>query len=190
LDHAEELIGVKVIVGTVAVFFTADTHFRDPRRLRLDRRPFESIVSHDESLIRRWNDVVASADMVWHLGDFARGKAETITELLSVLNGAKHLIAGNGDRPETLCCPLWASVQHYAELMLDDHMLVLCHYPFRTWNKMGRGSLNLHGHSHGKLKPFPRQYDVGVDACGYVPVRLEQLLGLKVSRSSGLRARR
>ena len=44
---------------------------------------------------------------------------------------------------------------------------------------MGKGWLDLHGHSHGRLKPAPRQYDVGVDAQGYRPVTLETLLSTK-----------
>jgi calcineurin-like phosphoesterase family protein len=62
------------------------------------------------------------------------------------------------------------------EIPIDEHLLILCHYPFRTWNKMGKKAVNLHGHSHGKLKPLPRQYDVGVDARGLRPVTLSQLL--------------
>jgi calcineurin-like phosphoesterase family protein len=38
----------------------------------------------------------------------------------------------------------------------------------------------LHGHSHGKLKPMPRQFDIGVDAQDYAPVRLEDLLRSKI----------
>jgi hypothetical protein len=49
-------------------------------------------------------------------------------------------------------------------------------YPFRSWNAQGRGALNLHGHSHGRLKAMPRQYDVGVDAQDFAPVTLTQLL--------------
>ncbi|AUW42676.1 hypothetical protein CUJ84_Chr002318 [Rhizobium leguminosarum] len=41
---------------------------------------------------------------------------------------------------------------------------------------MGRKSNNQHGHSHGRLKPLPRQYDVGVDGQGLRPVALELLL--------------
>ena len=74
--------------------------------------------------------------------------------------------------------PGWASIADYAEIELDDRRLVLCHYPFRTWNGQGRGSLNLHGHSHGRLKPLPRQYDVGVDARGWRPVTMGELLGM------------
>jgi len=59
---------------------------------------------------------------------------------------------------------------------------VMCHYAFRTWKNMGRGWIDLHGHSHGKLKPQTRQYDVGVDAWNYRPVSLETVLGTRRRR--------
>lgn len=157
-------------------FFTSDTHFNDPRVLRLDRRPFASLIEHDEALIIRWNEVVAEHDEVWHLGDFARGGKASVEALLSRLNGRKHLVVGNNDGHETTTASGWESVQHYAELLIEGTMVILCHYPFRTWNHMGRKSLNLHGHSHGKLKPLTRQHDVGVDSWGFRPVAFSALL--------------
>jgi calcineurin-like phosphoesterase family protein len=44
---------------------------------------------------------------------------------------------------------------------------------------MGKGALNLHGHSHGRLKPMARQYDVGVDVCDYQPISLAMLAGAR-----------
>ena len=164
------------------LLFTSDTHFGDPRVLRIDRRPFTSVVEHDQALIANWNKVVGAGDQVWHLGDFARGGAAVIEELLLQLNGTKHLIAGNNDGPETIAASGWASVQHYRELTVDGQLLVLCHYPFRTWNRMGKRSINLHGHSHGRLTPMLRQYDVGVDPQGLRPVTLAEVLA---SRKSG-----
>ena len=72
----------------------------------------------------------------------------------------------------------------YVEIALDGVALVLCHYPFRSWNGMHRGAVNLHGHSHGRLKPLPRQFDVGVDVRDYRPVTLAQLQA-GVSRRGG-----
>jgi calcineurin-like phosphoesterase family protein len=69
----------------------------------------------------------------------------------------------------------WASVQPYAEIVVDGRLLVLCHYAFRTWRDMGRGAINLHGHSHGRLSPLPRQWDVGVDVWDFRPVTLEAI---------------
>jgi calcineurin-like phosphoesterase family protein len=48
---------------------------------------------------------------------------------------------------------------------------------------MAKGSINLHGHSHGRLKPMPRQFDVGVDAWGFRPVTLDELLSPQVRRA-------
>jgi calcineurin-like phosphoesterase family protein len=158
------------------LYFTSDTHFSDPRVLRIDRRPFSTILEHDEALIAHWNAIVGPHDVVWHLGDFARGGETAVDLLLSRLNGEKHLIIGNNDPPGTVMAAGWSSTQHYAELVLDGQLLVLCHYPFRTWNMMGKKSINFHGHSHGRLTPIPRQYDVGVDPQALKPATFEEIL--------------
>lgn len=161
----------------MTVFFTSDKHFGDPRILRIDRRPFPDLPTHDAALVAAWNAVVGPDDTVWHLGDFALGPPpERVAALLGDLRGHKHLIVGNNDGPATLAAPGWTSVAHYAETEVEGRRLVLCHYAFRTWNGLGRGAINLHGHSHGRLKPIPRQYDVGVDAQGLAPVTLDEIL--------------
>jgi calcineurin-like phosphoesterase family protein len=91
------------------------------------------------------------------------------------LTGRKHLIIGNTDGAPTTSLSGWTSVQHYAELELEGAFLVLCHYPLRSWNRMARGALQLHGHSHGRLKPLPRQIDVGVDVWEFRPVTLTEI---------------
>ena len=169
----------------MATFFTSDTHFGDAPRLRVDKRPFAMIGAMDRTIVERWNETLTPDDDIWHLGDFAFGpSAKRIAELLGALNGKKQLIIGNNDGPATIEQPGWASVQHYAEMTVEGKRVVLCHYPFRTWNKMGRGVVNLHGHSHGRLKPMPRQYDVGVDAWGYRPVTLQTILASRARRLS------
>ena len=162
----------------MTVFFTADTHFGHAGARALYRRPFDSVAAMDAAMEERWNAAVGPGDEVWHLGDFALRMAEgAMAALLERLHGRKHLVTGNNDGAATLRLPGWASVLPYAELVLEGRGLVLCHYAFRTWRNMGRGWLNLHGHSHGKLKPMPRQHDVGVDARGFRPVTLSDLLG-------------
>ena len=146
----------------------------------------------DEALVARWNEVVAADDAVWHLGDFAvRVRPERAADLLAALNGTKHLIGGNNDPPAIRALTGWASVGDYAEIEVDGRRLVLCHYPLRAWNGQHRGSLQLHGHSHGRLKPLPRQFDVGVDAREFRPVTLAGLTagqpGSRVNSSSGRR---
>lgn len=161
----------------MTVWFTADTHFGHAGAMGRFKRPFASVADMDEALIQRWNDTVDAYDDVWHLGDFAyRLAAERVRAVLARLNGARiHLVVGNNDGPDIVKMPEWASVQAYAELELEGVRLVLCHYPFRTWNGMYKGAYNLHGHSHGQLAGMTRQVDVGVDVWDFRPITLGQL---------------
>jgi len=129
-------------------------------------------------MIECWNSVVGREDQVWHLGDFAvRQRPERVAVLLTTLHGRKHLITGNNDDAAVTGSAGWDTVQAYGEVSVDGRHLVLCHYSFRTWHNSGKGWINLHGHSHGRLKPLPRQFDVGVDVWGFRPVELAELLG-------------
>jgi calcineurin-like phosphoesterase family protein len=161
----------------MSVYFTSDHHFGHSGARSLYRRPFDSVADMDRQMIARWNSVVKPQDEVWHLGDFAvRQARDRVGSLLNDLHGRKHLIAGNNDDAAVTDCAGWKSVQSYAEVTVDETRLVLCHYPFRTWRDMGRGWINLHGHSHGRLKPQPRQFDVGVDVWDFRPVQLLELV--------------
>ena len=159
----------------MAVYFTSDTHFGDHRTINIWKRPFASVVEMDAALLEGWNGAVGPEDEVWHLGDFAR-RARDVPALLERLNGHKRLVRGNNDPPETAAAQGWASVHDYVELELEGAKLVLCHYPFRSWNGQHRGVRNLHGHSHGRLKPMARQHDVGVDVWPWRPVTLGEIL--------------
>jgi len=159
----------------VALFFTSDSHFGDHRTLNIWKRPFGSVAEMDAALLAGWNEAVGRADEVWHLGDFARTTAD-VPGLLARLNGVKHLVRGNNDPAGTVAAEGWSSVQDYAELDVEGRKLVLCHYPFRSWNGQHKGALNLHGHSHGRLKPMPQQVDVGVDVWAWRPVTLAEML--------------
>ena len=161
----------------MAVFFTSDTHFGHAGALSRFRRPFASVTDMDAAMAANWNATVGPDDDVWHLGDFAlHRKPDEMAALLERLHGTKHLITGNNDGPATRTLPGWASVQDYAELLLGERRLILCHYAFRTWNGMYKGALNLHGHSHGQLKGMTRQYDVGVDVWNFRPVTVDEIL--------------
>ena len=158
---------------TMTVFFTSDTHFGDTRILRAARRPFKTIAAHDDEIVARWQATIGDDDEVWHLGDVAPGwDATRLDALLARLPGRKHLVTGNNDDDVTRKHPAWASVRDYAELEIDGLLCILCHYPLRTWNRIGKGAIDLHGHSHAMLKPMTRQYDVGVDAWDFTPVTL------------------
>jgi calcineurin-like phosphoesterase family protein len=161
----------------MAIFFTSDTHFGHGGALGLYRRPFASVVEMNDVLVERWNETVGADDVLWHLGDFAiRQRPAVVADLLARLRGRKHLVTGNNDPSATTELNAWESVQPYIEISIGSVSLVLCHYPFRSWRGMSKGWVNLHGHSHGRLKPQPRQFDVGVDVWSFRPVSLDEIL--------------
>jgi len=162
----------------MTVHFTADTHFGHAGARALYRRPFPTVAAMDDAMVARWNGAVAPHDTVWHLGDFAVRHPDPAA-MLAALHGQKHLVTGNNDGAAITALPGWASVVPYMELQVDGTALVLCHYAFRTWRGMGKGAINLHGHSHGRLRPQTRQVDVGVDVWEFRPVTLDQIKGTR-----------
>lgn len=165
------------------IWFISDTHFGHTNIIKYDKRPFASITEHDEALIENWNALVKRGDLVYHLGDFAFYKSvEQVERVLSVLNGQIHHVYGNHDRQQVNAAKGWASQQHYKEIKVNigeprKKKIVLCHYPFMTWNAAHHGSWHLHGHCHGNLQPSSTtRIDVGVPCWNYRPVSLDQIV--------------
>ena len=158
------------------LFFTADTHFGHAGARALYRRPFVSVAAMDSAMISAWNARVEPGDTVWFLGDFAVRHPDPAS-VLALLHGTKHLVFGNNDPAAVRALPGWASVNGLMELTVDTVPLMLCHYALRSWPGQSKGALNLHGHSHGRLKRMAGQFDVGVDAQGFRPVTLAEIRG-------------
>ena len=155
-------------------FFTSDLHLGHANIIKYCNRPFVSVEEMDSTMIANWNGRVGQNDDIYVLGDFAMGKT-AVPQLLSRLNGRKHLIWGNHDSKQTRELPQWESSQPYLEINLDKTHIVLCHYAMKVWNRSHRGSLMLYGHSHNTLPGSDQSCDVGVDAFNFVPVTLTEI---------------
>ena len=151
-------------------FFTADQHFGGVGNATKYRSGFDSADHMNEVLIAAWNErVPKDGGHVFCLGDFSTTNAKNTGEILERLNGRKYLVIGNHDKGINVANrDLFEWVKPYHEqkvdLGSDRHTLIMCHYAFRSWNKMHYGSWNLHGHSHNNLPRIPAQLDVGVDS--------------------------
>ena len=167
------------------IFFTADTHF-DHSRIILPTyadRPYSSIEDMNEAFIENWNAVVKRGDFVFHLGDFGlwrNGKenagGKVLKAIFNRLNGQKSLVIGNHDRPKETQTLGWIRPpQHFMELKVKSHRLVLSHYGLRVWPGMRKGAIHLYGHSHDRLPGLGNSLDVGVDSWNYRPVTLSEI---------------
>lgn len=158
------------------VWFTSDTHFNHRNIIQYSNRPYRTIEDMNEGLIESWNARVKPNDEIYHLGDFALGKSDTIEPLLKRLNGCKYLIVGNHDGAATTRAQGWNRVRHYDEIRIGGQLIVLCHYAMRVWCKSHRGSWHLYGHSHGSLPDIGgKTIDVGVDVQNYEPISFDEV---------------
>lgn len=79
------------------IYFVSYTHFNHKNIIDYCNRPFNSVDEMNNVLIQNWNATVSNNDIIYHLGDFALGRKDTIMEITSNLNGKKYLIRGNHD---------------------------------------------------------------------------------------------
>jgi calcineurin-like phosphoesterase family protein len=162
-------------------FFTSDTHFGHTRIIEYQKRPFENVQQMDDKLIAKWNALVRTDDVVYHLGDFSLGDEAHTRKVLKRLNGRKYLVLGNHDNGLRSKWPhlrgFFVEVGDYLEVTVGGQHIVLSHYPMISWHKIARGAWMLHGHCHHNLTyPFRgRIADVGVDGWEYAPVSLARL---------------
>lgn len=162
-------------------WFTSDPHFGHANIIIHCNRPFRDINSMDAQLIMNWNGVVDHEDTVYVLGDFTLKHSARM--YFSQLKGKIFIVPGCHDywldhnttglyslseHPITILPPLY-------NLRLNGYTAVLCHYALRVWYKSHYGSYQLHGHSHGRLPPVGRQYDVGVDHNEFYPITFESI---------------
>lgn len=163
------------------IYFTSDLHIGHKNIVnkvstwedKTSCRDFNDVETMDYNIIYNINNVVEQSDTLYMLGDFAWcNNYEQIVNYRSrlVCNNI-HLILGNHDKlidkykKKLLEWDIFESIDHYKEITIDDTKVVMSHYAMRVWNKSHKGSIMLHGHSHGNLKPYNnfKQMDVGID---------------------------
>lgn len=168
------------------IWFTSDLHlFHNNIITKFEFRPFKDIAEMNETIINNYNSVVTDNDDVYLLGDICFGRPKDNIKILKSLKGKKYLIKGNHDKfnAEQKSCFMW--IKDYYKLRVDGQKIVLCHYPFYSWDGRDRkrdgiykGSWHFHGHTHTNSHDdfyHPCKVNIGVDHWNYTPVSLDVL---------------
>jgi len=163
------------------LFLTADHHFSHGQILiyQKETRPFPTVHEMNKAYTEMWNDQVGDKDVVYHLGDFCFKRPEAH---FPRLRGRIHVIPGNHDRwlPKTrwgiqtgphtsLRSASREPVIVHNQICIikeEGQMVVLCHYPLRSWPHSHYGSWHCHGHVHMPIAPWGPSFNVGVDISG------------------------
>lgn len=185
------------------IWLTSDTHFAHANSLRYCGRPFFTATQCDETIVARWNALVAPEDTVYHLGDVAM-HTKPMMRLISRLNGNKVLIVGNHDLMYSYF--IKTRGQKFVDKMLEDYkkagfskiyhgsILIagarLCHFPTKNAydsyhndkhdhaRPTDNGIPNICGHVHDNWLKRGNNINVGVDVTNFKPVLLEDILDL------------
>jgi calcineurin-like phosphoesterase family protein len=151
-------------------FFTSDEHYDHQNIIEYCNRPFHSTDEMNETLITNHNAVVKPWDRTIHAGDFTLRKATFAHKVIDQLNGTHIFLQGSHDYWLPKNSPtIWART-------IKHQHIVVCHYAMRTWAKSHFNSWQLYGHSHGRLPPEGKQWDIGVDNNNYTPISFDQIV--------------
>lgn len=171
--------------------FTSDHHFGHARIIELCKRPFSSIEEMNETMIERWNSVVAPNDSVIHLGDIVMGTFAENINLLRRLNGWLYLVPGNHDRvskhyvhrnvaarqrfTDMYLRYITAILPEQYPMAVGKQIVTLSHFPFVDDRypeacPKDDGQWLIHGHVHDEWQINDRQINVGVDVWDFYPV--------------------
>lgn len=169
------------------IFFTADTHFGHTNIIRFCDRRFTDVEEMNEHLIENWNARVTNHDTVFIIGDMFFRSETTPEDILSRLNGHKHMIMGNHDfgwlAGLSAVGKYFESVDNYKEYAADGLNYVMCHYPLISYRHDSKWYM-IHGHIHNNtdldfwdiLKNRPRILNAGTDINEFFPVTIEELI--------------
>ena len=155
----------------------SDLHLRDPGAFESSSRPFPNLRAMEARMLEAWHNNVGADDTIVCLGDVAHPNAfddQDLVKQLRACPGRRVLVVGNHDlgwqRPLE---EAGFRDQCAAALCASDPPAALTHLPLA---RLPFGAVHLYGHLHARGDPAPRRRDVGVDAIGFAPRRLDWLL--------------
>lgn len=173
-------------------WFTADFHLGHANIIRYCGRPFATCEEMDQAIVGRLNAVVKANDHLYFLGDFCMGSMARVLAYRRRIQCKKiFAVSGNHDKQARKLKEEFSWLENLAELSIHGHPVVLCHYALRVWNRSGRGSWHLYGHSHGRLPEAPDSLsmDVGVDTHDFRPWHYDEIAEIMKKKTAIREAR-
>ena len=185
----------------MADFVISDNHFAHSNIILYCNRPFSSVEEMDSVMIDKWNSVVSPTDRVFHLGDFCFWKnmtSDSVRNLISTLNGEKHLILGNHDSRSKLEGLGFTTISNYHIInMTGFDTALLFHYPvydeadlnrlqfekkdsylsrYRQLPKLRSWKYVIHGHIHNNSEVgYDNHFNASVECIDYTPIKVEEI---------------
>ena len=162
-------------------FVTSNLQLGRPQAIKKYNRPFKDVDEMTESLIKEWNSVVTSNDLVYHLGNFA-WDPKTAQDALERMNGQIWLLPAEYDDAVMILARkgmLRQGVKVINRILpLEAYKATLSYWPMEAWPEKNKGYYSIIGHPQKQYKsdPAKKRINVSTDLWGYKPQDLEKTL--------------
>lgn len=168
------------------LWLTGDDHFSHMNKvggiIKFCNRPYPNIREHDEGLMDNWNERVKVRDTVIIDGDISYASVSKTKHILRRLNGNKIMVTGDHDKVVWQCRECFKEITQYKTITVDKKFIVIFHWCIRAWQRSHYNSYHAYAHSHGKLPPIGKSWDIGVDNNNYCPLNIDEFLSIMNSR--------
>ena len=164
------------------IWIISDTHFNHNKDFILQPRCFSTVEEMNEGIIERWNSLVQSNDIVYHLGDMALGDINDAIPLIKRLNGKIKLAIGNHDTDAKL--KIYSTLSNIEDIQFGyrikkgKNTFLLTHYPQLTGNYDTSKTYSIHGHTHCSntfTKGYDLMFNVSCEALICTPINIESI---------------
>lgn len=174
------------------IYFVSDTHFDHTNMLNfLDNEGkkfrgdiFADVTEMNETMIRNWNSVVKTTDIIYHLGDVTF-KPNNFARIASRLNGHKRLLVGNHDDPKNFELTRWFEKVSLWRLFKDEG-IIFSHIPLRADQFRYKVKFCGHGHIHQNVIDDPQYINLCVEHTNYTPVSMDRIKEMMKERAHGV----
>jgi len=170
-------------------FVTADQHFNHENIIQFCQRPFKNVDEMNETMIMNWNSKVREDDVVYCLGDMVwQGDGREILDKLcghiiyvpSMEWTHERIALKYRDRFDEVIPLKTVKIKEY------EVYITFCHYCLRVWPKSHYNGWHCYAHSHGRLEPIGKSWDVGVDNNNFFPLSFDEIAGIMKNRPNNL----
>lgn len=185
----------------MTIWFWSDQHFGHNKIYRLPfpsatnpnepMRPFSCAEEADEYMVNNYNNLVSRGDKVYWIGDVAMGGKRSLRIMERCQKAHNYLVLGNHDTQAPIVEYAKYFNKIYGVLYMKEIKAIITHVPVHlsyVLNKeYNRFIVNIHGHSHDHYihlmqgdQNLPaldyRYYNVAVEATGYRPIPMEEII--------------
>jgi calcineurin-like phosphoesterase family protein len=134
------------------------------------------VAEMNTTLLHAWKTTVKNGDTIINLGDVGlKLNKEYLAAVIQRLPGYKILVMGNHDRKKPV--RWWLDVgfnEVYPRPVVYEGKYILSHTIVDIFK--GSGFINIHGHIHNLESGISNCINVSVEATGYKPILLEDLV--------------